>query len=168
MTPMALITGVQKGFNEEELFKAINMENELDILFGEEWEKEMKRVGGRNCRNPFKENIIITGPTEIIKTILKKGYLYLDLSKSYVEEYISVMLCYKCCRYGHSAERCNDTDYTCYKCAGKHSGTSCSNTAYNCGNCQRLGLQLRSHEARDVNCPVYKRKLEDAKNSIVY
>lgn len=168
IAPMALITGVQKGFNEEDLFKAANQENELDTLFGEGWESQMKRVGGRNCRNPYKETIIITGPAEIIKALLKRGFLYLDLTKCYIEEYVSITICFKCCRFGHSAARCQDTSDTCYKCAARHSGTSCSTATYNCVNCQRLGLQLRNHEARDTNCPIYKRKLEDIRNSIVY
>lgn len=34
--------------------------------------KTRRTCSGRNCRNPFKENIIISGPLEIIKAILKR------------------------------------------------------------------------------------------------
>ncbi|CAH1109910.1 unnamed protein product [Psylliodes chrysocephalus] len=137
-SPMILITGVQKGKSEEELLSNIKQENEdLDELFGQRMESELKRLGARNCKNVFKENIIVSEPSDIIKHILKKGFIYMDLMKYYVEEHISVSMCFKCCRFGHSAKLCNYAIDVCYKCAQRHSGATCQSGKVECINCGR-------------------------------
>ncbi|XP_057671241.1 putative uncharacterized protein DDB_G0271982 [Diorhabda carinulata] len=167
--PIVLITGVQKGIKAEDLLQDILNENEdLQRQFGNRIKTECKRLGGRPCRNPYKENILLQCPADIFRAIMTKEHIYIDLTKLYTQEHIPVTLCFKCSRYGHSAKYCTDQKYTCYRCGDAHDPKTCTTTDVNCHNCRLLRLPQTRHEARDRNCPIYIKKLNETRRNINY
>ncbi|UYV82387.1 hypothetical protein LAZ67_21001905 [Cordylochernes scorpioides] len=73
------------------------------------------------------------------------------------EESVRVRVCYRCCGYGHNADRCTKATVTCFHCAsGDHQGRSCPTLANprtaKCANCLAKGLSA-DHEARSMSCP---------------
>ncbi|CAH1107400.1 unnamed protein product [Psylliodes chrysocephalus] len=166
--PTAILTGLRKGMTHDELTDALKMENDdLDRLFGDRL-KLTTTVSTRPCRNPYKENVYIKGPSDIIKHLLKSGKVYVDFQTIYINEATQVALCFRCCRYGHVSKYCRETTPTCYKCGDGHDGNACDKDNYNCINCERLRLQPRGHQARDPNFPIYGKKMDEARAQTVY
>ncbi|CAH1114946.1 unnamed protein product [Psylliodes chrysocephalus] len=166
--PTAILTGLRKAMTHEELTDALKTENDdLERLFGDRLQL-ITTVSTRPCRNPYKENVYIKGPSDIVKHLLKSGKVYIDFQTIYINEATQVALCLRCCRYGHVSKYCRETTPTCYKCGDGHDGNACDKDIYNCINCERLRLQPRGHQARDTNCPIYDKKMDEARSQTVY
>ncbi|UYV67053.1 hypothetical protein LAZ67_4003766, partial [Cordylochernes scorpioides] len=89
------------------------------------------------------------------KAIGRRGRIIVDQVILNYEE--SVRVCYRCCGYGHNADRCTKATVTCFHCAsGDHQGRSCPTLANphtaKCTNCSAKGLSA-NHEARSMSCP---------------
>lgn len=168
--PTIILTGIRKALTHDEITDGLKLENDdLDKLFGDRL-KLLNIVSTRPCRNPYKENVYLRGPTDIIKHLLKSEKIYLDFQTIYVNEATQLALCFRCCRYGHVAKHCKETTPSCYKCGDGHDGNTCDKDLdkYNCTNCERLRLTPRRHQARDTNCPIYIRKLVEARAQTQY
>ena len=76
-------------------------------------------------------------------------------------------MCFKCCGFKHVKHHCTEKE-TCYKCGDEHEDHVCLVEKYKCPNCHKMKLPETNHSARDMNCPVYKRRLERYKNNINY
>ncbi|CAH1107117.1 unnamed protein product [Psylliodes chrysocephalus] len=166
--PTAILTGLRKEMTMDELTEALKMENDdLNENFGDRL-KLLTVVSTRPCRNPYKENIYIRGPTDIIKYLLKTGKVYVDFQTIFINEATQIALCFRCCKYGHVSKYCKETTPTCYRCGDGHDGNTCNKDIYNCINCERLRLTPRGHQARDANCPIYNKKMDEARAQTSY
>lgn len=121
----------------------------------------------KQCRNPTKENWILQAPPQISKWFLKKGTIFFDLVRVYVQEYFNLAVCFKCCGYGHVAKYCSDNE-CCHKCGSQHPSKNCEVEELKCPNCSKLKLQDLNHSARSKICPVYLRKISRFKTNINY
>ncbi|KAL5242298.1 hypothetical protein ACI65C_009708 [Semiaphis heraclei] len=71
--------------------------------------------------------------------------LFIGLSKCKVKEYVDVIRCFKCQRFGHRASKCDQTADTCGRCAVKgHRANDCKSVPVKCANC---GLAAQSGHA---------------------
>lgn len=105
INPIIKITEAPKDIKEEELlFSMISVNEDLNEQFGARIRNELKLKGTRTHWNPNKANLFVRGPADIIKYMLKQKYVYLDLVRLYVEEHLNIIVCYKCCRCGHSGK----------------------------------------------------------------
>lgn len=50
-------------------------------------------------------------------------------------EYLDVIRCYNCLRFGHIAKNCKNTEVTCGKCAENHKTEACTSLEKKCINC---------------------------------
>ena len=85
----------------------------------------------------------------------------------YIQEYLPLSICFKCCGFGHVAKYCQKKD-CCHKCGGEYSAKDCKEGALVCPNCKQMGYNQLSHSARDRNCPIFKRKLERTRQYVNY
>lgn len=90
-----------------------------------------------------------------------------DLVRVYVQEHLNMAVCFKCCGFGHVSIYCSAKN-CCHKCGEEHEMKNCNSDIFNCPNCTKMQLAERSHSARDIDCPVYQRKLLRYRNTINY
>ncbi|UYV84762.1 hypothetical protein LAZ67_X003371 [Cordylochernes scorpioides] len=91
------------------------------------------------------------------KAIGRRGRIIVNQGILNYEESVRVRVCYRCCGYGHNADRCTKATVTCFHCAsGDHQGRSCPTLANprtaKCANYSAKGLSA-DHEARSLSCP---------------
>lgn len=119
---------------EEDILTKIRQENEdLEELYKKRINTELKKLGARNCRNIYKENVIVTGPSDIIKQILKKCFIYMDLMKYYAEEHVV------------SDTQKNRVTMKAMYAIGTHKNSGAACQTEKCINCVRLNLNPRNH-----------------------
>lgn len=157
--PMLMITGIHKGYEKDDFIKEFIAENvQITERFGPSAADMFTFVTKRECRNEAKENWVFQTPPQLFKWLIKNNTLSFDLSPAYVQEYANVVMCYKCCLFGHVSKYCKGTE-CCYKCGEAHSASVCNKSVYNCVNCSKLKLTNRDHSARDRQCPVFSKRL---------
>lgn len=159
--PMILITGVSAGVDEEELMEILKEE------IGELTDGNMKVIKKRKCRNVWKNNWVLGMGGEEFRKIIKKGKINVGRDRVFVEEYVDVAMCYKCCRYGHIAKWCKDKA-ACYDCGGDHQAEDCGSGDRGCVNCARVTGRKERHGARDPSCPVLRRNVETKRKYVKY
>lgn len=168
--PKLTFTGVIAGYREDELLKMVHDENE-DIRqhFGQAFITETRLVNRKKCRNDRRENVTIETNPEIFKHCMRKGQVYIDLAVVHVEEASQVVVCFNCHKFGHVRKYCT-SPRTCHHCGGAHQGSDCRAKWLDCMNCRLAGMHMddRRHNARDKNCPIYKRKERIAREQTQY
>nr|CAI5841461.1 unnamed protein product [Callosobruchus analis] len=167
LKPRLRVTGVNKGYTDAEFLEEVfNQNPSLRRELTEEERETIKIVGKKPCRNLRRETWILEAEPGVFKKMVKKGTIYFDLETVYIEEYLDALMCYKCYRFGHKAQRCKEQQDTCYVCGGVgHRGEECSNLL-DCVNCRRMGVDegSRRHSARDTGCPVWKKKVDQERS----
>ena len=129
--------------------------------------KKIRVVTKKTCRNPIKENWILQAHPNIAKWFLKREMINFDLVATYVQEYLPLTICFKCCGFGHVAKYCKKNN-CCHKCGEEHMANECQADILNCPNCRLMGLTETEHSARNQNCPTYKRKLDKSRQYVNY
>lgn len=158
--PMIMITGIDSGYEYENFItEFINDNPDIKTSFGENVKEKITFVAKKKCRNNNKENWILQTPPDIFKWLIRRENLVFDLTRAYVQEYINLAMCYKCCYFGHVAKYCK-SDLCCFKCGRNHDSNKCSTEKLDCPNCKRIGLQERMHTAKDRSCPAYLKKID--------
>lgn len=167
--PMFIVTGILKGYSDEEFIEELER-SKYEILddLGVNIKDKIKVVTKRQCRNELKRNWILKAHSNITKWFLKKGTVFFDLMSVNVVEYFNLAICFKCSGFGHVAKYCRQESCCCHKCGGAHEAKACNEEKYKCPNCTKMKLPELEHSARDQQCPVYKRRLENYKSSINY
>ncbi|KAH1021599.1 hypothetical protein HUJ04_011094 [Dendroctonus ponderosae] len=75
----ATLTGVAKGYSDEELLRTINEENpEIKTNFGDEMAQKLKVVHRKDCINARKENILMEADPDIFRYLVKKEIVFID------------------------------------------------------------------------------------------
>ena len=166
--PMFTITGINKGFSDGEFLKELeNLNYEIVEGLGYSVYDKIQVITKKQCRNPEKENWILQAPPDIAKWFLKKGTVFFDFVKVYVQEHFNLALCFKCSGFGHVAKHCSGKE-CCPKCGEEHAAKDCKEENVKCPNCTKLKHNETNHSARDKDCPVYQRRLARLKNNINY
>eukprot|EP00116_Pleurobrachia_bachei_P007134 sb/3467396/ len=107
---------------------------------------------------------------DIRDLLTRKGRVYVGNTSCRVEDRYYIPQCYKCQRYGHKSNECEQTSCTCKFCAGSHDTRRCPDMSrVCCANCLKSrDPQLRerayNHNAGSLDCPVYLLKLRNSKN----
>ncbi|KAJ8915358.1 hypothetical protein NQ315_008245 [Exocentrus adspersus] len=145
--PLLMISGVEKGQEETELVGKILRQN-ADVTDKTDADglKIVRRV---NCRNPWKENLIVKTNLETFKAIAKKGRIEMD---------------YKYSTTQRSTWGCRKRK-TCFKCGREHDSWKCKESERKCVNCWRMFGKVESHSARDSVCPAMIQALEKSRRN---
>lgn len=157
--PKIVIIGVEEDYingTDEMVLDAIKQQNDLlsddfTVL------KKYKQVGKRN-----KGNIILSVKNVTLKDkICQEGRINIGWRRCFVQEYFSIIRCFKCARYGHMAAKCENRE-TCFRCAGTHKTNDCKSAVLKCINCSDANTKYKKaikddHKASDPVCECYKR-----------
>lgn len=113
-------------------------------------------------------NIILSAGMKTQEMLLKKGNIILGFGQCRVTEYIDLIQCQKCNRFGHLRRTCN-FECNCRKCGQAHDKDTCNvvNAIPNCHNClianqQGANYNLR-HNVTDDRCPIKKQRINALK-----
>lgn len=108
------------------------------------------------------KNIITFKCTPNIATeFIKKPYVFIGLKKYSVRNFIDLIQCFTCSKFGHISNKCPvincPNKYRCPNCAGNHQLKTCKMIFTPCcSNCQSSGIADTGHSSWDVRCP-YRR-----------
>lgn len=123
-----MISGLSKGMEENEIISKVIRGLSDEIIIKKEEFKIIKRF---QCRNIWKENVIVKTNIENFKYLVKKGKVEIDCMMYYVEEYLSLAMCFNCCKYGHVSKYCKEKS-KCHLCAGDHNSNNCNSNIKKC------------------------------------
>lgn len=112
-------------------------------------------------------NIVIGVDSEIYSKIIDSNKIKLGWTSCFVTEYINVIRCYNCARYGHIASKCRK-NLTCGKCSEGHKTAECQSEYKKCINCvdakDKLGINIdENHTVYDKNCKCFKKIYDSLK-----
>lgn len=153
--PMVKITGIFTEF-----------EDSTDVIFElrrqNPWmtNLEFKRVREYTVKTdsgPYM-NLIISCDLVVQEILIKKASCIFGINSCKIFEYIDVLRCIKCQRFGHFVRDCTFNE-TCRKCHQQHSTKTCILPTINkCSNCiieNKKGANFNSkHRTSDERCPL--------------
>ncbi|VEN34791.1 unnamed protein product [Callosobruchus maculatus] len=118
-------------------------------------------------------NVVIELAPLPFKTLLKKGYVFICWNQCRIQEQLSVVRCFKCCKFSHMKKDCRSDIYVCPKCSEPHEVRDCKSTVTSCPNCAFYNNKFKTnyntdHQASSYSCSVFRVKLQNLKNSINY
>lgn len=172
INPKIKIINVKKEHlaNEDDFLTKLKNQN-----LPEELRKNIKVVrkytSAKNKKDAY--NVILEINPEIYNYISKKDKLYVDWEGYKYFEFVSVLRCFRCWKFGHYAEKCTDKQ-VCPKCNINHKSDECKANHLECTNCRHASDVLKipgikyDHHVFDSNCPCYQRQIKNIKDRIVY
>ncbi|GBM65997.1 hypothetical protein AVEN_152201-1 [Araneus ventricosus] len=108
---------------------------------------------------------------DVYQRIKDRDRLNIVWTRLKFREYLRVMQCYKCFRYGHIRERCRN-DESCVRCGKGHRSTNCEKDM-KCRNCSFhnsiFATKFKTdHLANDTNCKIRSKEIEVLRSQIDY
>lgn len=154
--PLLKIVNLKNELDKQELEEDICVRNELPT-------DQVKVVHVYTNRKNQTRSAIIAVSSHVYAKIMTDESVYAGFQRCRVFNEFNLNRCYKCCGYGHSANKCK-SGVTCARCAGPHDTKTCvdENVTVACANCIGANKALRNkrkvdHEARDAQkCDTYK------------
>lgn len=125
-------------------------------------------------RNKKNFNVVIEVDISSFRDFIERGRIFVGWQSYRTEEYVHVLRCFKCWRYGHRASVCERSNDTCPLCNQSHKSSECKSSSLECTNCKHAAEVLKipnieyNHTVFDKNCKSYKRALELVKSRINY
>ena len=155
--------------DEEQLIEKILKQNSLSAIRDIKVDHKYEAKDDRFC------NVIVQLDTDTLSQLNDKETLNIGWKMCRFIDYINLIQCFRCGRFGHVAKYCKNENEICLKCSGPHSSKECRNPDDQiCGNCKYASEVLKipkvdfNHYATDRNCAVYKRTLDEIQQKIDY
>lgn len=155
------IIGIGENLDDDVLIQTIKSQNEY-------MEKSNIKVLTKfDCKKNNGYGAIIEIENECYNQIMRGEKLKIGWCVCKVFECIDVRRCFKCCGYNHKSSVCKNR-IACLKCGGEHIMKDCKAKNCVCINCKvavdKLNIKIDIfHPAYSLNCPIYKRKIENEK-----
>lgn len=164
--PRIKMVGIEEKINEEDIKDCIAKQNRH--ICGDNTKIELKAM----YKGKVGYTAILETDTETYDKIIKEGRLRIGWMICPIYESVNIMRCYNCCGFYHKAEQCKNR-VACGKCGEEHLTRNCNNENTKCVNCsmacERLNLHLDTkHTAFDIECNVYKKKIQQERNKYQY
>lgn len=123
-----------------------------------------------------RKNAIISAKGDLAKRLRQLNWIRADHRNVRISEYVSLLQCFHCTRYGHKARApggagCRQAE-CCVNCAGSHSKNECpdkeSPKKWRCAVCIAAGCpsDLVGHRANSGLCPTRRQILADCKHGL--
>lgn len=100
-------------------------------------------------------NVILRVEGGLYREIMDRGSLYVGWRRCGVKEYVDVVRCLKCQRYGHVVKYCKSKVEVCSRCGEEHKTADCkSGDVWGCSNCKNSSKDW-GHSAGWTGCPAF-------------
>ena len=143
--PCVLISGLPKSLIRELTFRNGAPESVTKIV---------RRFGSTVSKF---HNVIIRSSVGFRESALRSGRVFLGASSFRVEDYINVLKCFRCQRYGHVAKNCVH-EIACGLCSEAHITRDCpekDTDTFKCINCIRGNKITVCHSTNSKKCPFF-------------
>lgn len=137
--------------------------------------KDIKVNHKYNAKDDRFCNVILELDADTLSLLNDKETLNIGWKICKFIDYINVIQCFRCGRFGHVAKYCRNEREVCLKCSGPHGSKDCTNPDLKmCVNCRHASETLKipkidfNHYAMDKNCAVYKRTFQEIQQKIDY
>lgn len=102
-----------------------------------------------------KHNWLIDVDQDSRKALLEARRICIDFERYRIVEFVSIMRCYRCQKFGHFSSSC-DGEQHCPKCAGDHQLKDCKSEQTSCSNCYFEDMTADcNHRADSTSCPAF-------------
>lgn len=170
--PLLILRDVLLMHTDEEVLKAVRNQNP-ELFHGlEKVEQRMTIRYRRRTRNPHLNHVVLSVSPTIWRRAMELEKLRIDLQKVRVEDQTPLIQCTRCLGYGHGKRLCKEPEDLCSHCGGPHLRAHCADWLAaelpSCRNCQRAKLEMTSHNAFSVDCPVRKKWENLARSTVAY
>lgn len=164
--PQIKITGVpcQDTIDHATLIHNIKLQNH----WLRESEFTIDRVYSIDTRKGLYSNIIINCDINLQKRFIDQHYLIIGFRECKAYEYVYLLQCLRCYRFGHFARECKFEE-TCRRCTEKHKVSECTSTTITnkCSNCKIANIRGAQYDIRhpptDDRCPSKMERIEALK-----
>lgn len=175
--PMLKISGSGIEVNEDEDPEQVKEDIRIQIYQQNSWMRNMndlevlKVYKITNPRITY-TNVICSISIEHHEAILKRGHVKLGFGTCRITEYIDLIQCQACNRYGHFRRTCN-FPVNCRRCGLGHDKSECTSTNIipNCHNCTLANQSGASynirHNINDDRCPVRIQRINASKEQML-
>jgi hypothetical protein len=132
-----------------------------------------QREDQQNKRN----NFILEVSPAIRRILNRMRSMIIDLHSYRFSEHFSIVRCFKCQRFGHTAKNCREQKISCGQCCEEHDTKSCHKpkSEHKCINCIRHNSAKHvvkkvavNHTVFNDQCPILTRMRETIKSRIIY
>lgn len=119
-------------------------------------------------------NVVMELDPNSYREVKKKDRLYIDWRMCYYSDYVNVIQCFKCWRFGHMIKDCKNEKIVCAKCTGEHKTSECESQVNICINCKHTAEVLKvpnvdlNHCAFNRECLAYKRVFNQQQQKVNY
>ena len=147
--PCVSISGVPHDISDDSFLSELCFRNGAS----EDDTKILKRI---NSRTSPTDRVIVRSTSDFRDRVMRIGRVFIGASSFRVEDFVNVLKCFKCQRYGHAAKNCSH-DAACGLCSGGHITRDCPNKDQNfkCINCIRNNKPISDHSTNWRKCPFY-------------
>ena len=145
--PCIIISGIPQNLDDDFVLQELNFRNGAP----ESRTKIIRKITSANSRFI---RIIIRSSADFRDSVLRSGRVFIGSSSHRAEDYIHVLKCFKCQRYGHVAGSCSH-DAACGLCSKPHLTRDCprSEEPHTCINCVRGNKTSVNHTTNWSKCP---------------
>lgn len=125
---------------------------------------ELKKVLTRKDAKYKDFDVVIEVDQNCFDMLMDAGRVNLGWRSCRVVHHVHLVRCFKCCGYGHIAEKCTNK-LACSKCSGEHKTSECDKNTVQCINCKTMNDKFKTklntkHTAWSNSCEVLKKRTE--------
>lgn len=160
--------------NDNELFQKIFNQNDIKQQVKCN-DVKMSVIFKKDCINKRECNVIIETDPALHKVLIEKEKINIGWKRCRVENYVSVVRCFNCSRYGHMKAECKSETPVCPFCMEDHVLQECKadKMDFKCVNCKyandKFKLNLNyNHCALDKQCPSWLNVVRNMQRKIDY
>lgn len=163
----------KKDTEDEELFiEKLVLQNTIKTDIAERKIKIIHKYVPKINNNPNKITVILELDPLTYNYISKRNIICIGWRTCKYEDYVNVVQCFKCWKFGHMYKDCKNDKQICAECTGEH--RSCQTEIKTCVNCKHATEVLKipniqiNHPAYDKNCVAFKRIYDQLKLKVDY
>lgn len=167
--PKVLITGLSENMEGDSIIDAIKKQNKVEC-------NEIKCIKVyKSYKNERVFNALVEIDSKGFEQVMNLKKINIEWDRCPVYENLSILRCYKCWGFNHTAAHCKESVQICAKCSDEgHSFKECINDLKKCINCKKAKERLNlseidiNHDCRDNCCRTLQRKLKIENEKIIY